>query len=613
MASTIKRAINLFLGKWEEPEADFIHVDAIPGLISVLDTALNQSVEPQITSTLHAGHAWLQAWLDCKQQAAIVLKQLRESSRPYPNTPLEALARLALDAACEAVERLSTDRLASSANLSEPFPHLHGNSNAAKVTGETKAFDAGNRRTPLLQRGKDCWESHRLFCVDHVWAEDNYVNGLRLLRILYKQTATLDSQDGTAYFDKQQKHKYQSVPPEIEREASILIELLRKTLPLRLHQFRSSIEADSVVIKRLYIIKCEYRAPFRGFLEAHENVQRVPRLEAIERATTKRSSNQNRKGGGKTQNRETIPSEPHLKTLLETPAFVDVVALEQELDNCETEISNILLPFCNLARFLDSKKAQVRTMVRERVELQDLLQRLKNLLCSQGSQRSHSLESKSSGIRPLLLDLQGLPRDDEPRDPRDEASATLSERTSPAVLDHNISILVRHLQLLSNLAAKRKAFVVFSASQRSTRDVEVSTNIVRGCEAFDGELLETRLRDWFAMVRKQHSILDEHDMEALGREMLAAEIEAGLIHLPSQRSQQAMKVRERIEALHEDVDKRFVVLKDVVETVCLREMNLDVVMKAPSKYQALALKESTSALGIFGEALQLAGETLPIG
>lgn len=40
--------------------------------------------------------------------------------------------------------------------------------------------------------------------------------------------------------------------------------VLKKDLPTRLFQFRAAMEAESVVTKRLYLIKCEYRAPFRA-------------------------------------------------------------------------------------------------------------------------------------------------------------------------------------------------------------------------------------------------------------------------------------------------------------------------------------------------------------
>ena len=125
----------------------------------------------------------------------------------------------------------------------------------------------------------------------------------------------------------------------------------------------------------------------------------------------------------------------------------------------------------------------------------------------------------------------------------------------------------------------------------------------------DTEMLEARLLDWFSMVRQQQAVLETFDLEALGRKIMAAELEAGL----AMASPQALvNAEKRIRVLHQDREKRFGILKEVVEQVALREMNLDIVLSPPDKYQPLVLRQ-TNALGVFGEAMLIAGETLPIG
>jgi hypothetical protein len=54
------------------------------------------------------------------------------------------------------------------------------------------------------------------------------------------------------------------------------------------------------------------------------------------------------------------------------------------------------------------------------------------------------------------------------------------------------------------------------------------------------------------------------------------------------------------------------VVKELVEEVCVREMNLYVTVLEPNPRQSLVLKE-TSAVGFLGIPLRMAGEPLPVG
>ena len=79
-------------------------------------------------------------------------------------------------------------------------------------------------------------------------------------------------------------------------------------------------------------------------------------------------------------------------------------------------------------------------------------------------------------------------------------------------------------------------------------------------------------------------------------------------------NQQSLEtVRESLEILQGIKAERFHVLKEMVEEVCLREMNLYVSLTGPRPQQILELGETPSAPGLFGIPLQMAGESLPIG
>ena len=59
-----------------ESEENPLEVYAIPGLMTLLDTALYDTVEGELTATITSSHKLLLAWLDLKHQAIIVLNEL---------------------------------------------------------------------------------------------------------------------------------------------------------------------------------------------------------------------------------------------------------------------------------------------------------------------------------------------------------------------------------------------------------------------------------------------------------------------------------------------------------------------------------------------------------
>ena len=146
-----------------------------------------------------------------------------------------------------------------------------------------------------------------------------------------------------------------------------------------------------------------------------------------------------------------------------------------------------------------------------------------------------------------------------------------------------------------------------SADKRA--EVDIPSSIAKGCEEFDHELFSCHFQDWYAMVQRQHELTSQNDLDDLVEKIRRAEMQ---MSLASATNQSLEVVRLRLEVIASDRQKRWQVLQEMIEEVCLREMNLHVKVSAPDKEKTLAL-QPTSALGIFGLALQMAGEPLPIG
>lgn len=325
-----------------------LELTAKPGLMTLLDLALYRSVEGELTASVCAVHALLQAWLDLKRQAQIVLQD--------HDTTL-VFARHCLEAACDATEKISTDRFATSANLSdayEPSASFSSATLSGQVAIEDSLADTG-RRAPKTQRAKDCWETARLICPDHVWADDVFLTGQRLIRHLNKQLpGNMDSL---------------RLSFEAERQVTLLINLIQQDLPMRLHQFRTAAESNAVVLKRLYLVKNEYRAPFRAFLEAHQTVQRAPSLDMVNDYLEKPSNE---------SQESKVQHDSSLQQLLETPELVEALQIEKLMERLEQKMAKGIFGFTELARIIDNKKARL-TAVPGVVEEKDL-QPLQDLL-----------------------------------------------------------------------------------------------------------------------------------------------------------------------------------------------------------------------------------------
>jgi len=326
---------------WFDPPP--LKLTAKPGLMTILDLALYRSVEGELTASVCAAHALLRVWLDMKQQAQDVL-QNHDSSLVF--------ARHCLEAACDATEKLSTDRFAAAANLSDAYETPATSFSSATLSGQisiSESVSDTGRRMPNSQRRRDCWETARLICPDHVWADDVFLTGQRLIRVLTKHLPD------NLYLTEE------------KRPVKLLVNLIRRDLKMRLHQFRIATESNSVVLKRLYLVKCEFRAPFRAFLEAHQTVQRAPSLDLVQEFMEKSKT-------PKRHNSTLKESTSKLQKLLESPKLVEALHIEELLEGIEQKMAQGIFAFTEVSRFIDGKKAKLRVLpgILEEDELQAL-------------------------------------------------------------------------------------------------------------------------------------------------------------------------------------------------------------------------------------------------
>lgn len=378
LASSLLRKTTTVAAADGEDEDHPLQLSATPGLMTLLDLSLHRSVEGQLTATICAGNALLQTWLDLKHQAQLVLRKQPDFYTTTTSTSTTSLARASLESALDAIEKLTTDKLAISANLTDAYETSSSSGGGSLLSGIIQPNqlqeaiadgknDSGRRHLPLLQRSKDCWETSRLICIDHVWADEVYVVCQKHIRHLTKHPHCNYQHVGDNHTNGRATHWY---------EKDVLVDLVLNDLPTRIHQFKLALEANGVVTKRLYLVKCEYRAPFRAFLEAHQSVQRAPSIAMV---NTYYHHNAQQQQQQQQSSSKTPPQqqEESLESLLATPALMEALALEKECECMEVRMAQALLPFCDLARILDHKNAKIKPGTLKKDELfalQNLLQ-----------------------------------------------------------------------------------------------------------------------------------------------------------------------------------------------------------------------------------------------
>ena len=118
--------------------------------------------------------------------------------------------------------------------------------------------------------------------------------------------------------------------------------------------------------------------------------------------------------------------------------------------------------------------------------------------------------------------------------------------------------------------------------------------------------------DWYEFSKHQRELSigfgSLPSLDELSEQMRHAEIEVSI----AMASSQALSlVRQRIEMLENDRQKKFEILQEMVMEICLREMDFSINLLLPEKDAVLVLPDIKSALGLFEPALDLAGESNP--
>ncbi|KAL3776708.1 hypothetical protein ACHAW5_005577 [Stephanodiscus triporus] len=468
--------------------------------------------------------------------------------------------------------------------------------------------DAGIGRCYDPQPRRDCWESPRLYCPDYYWADDAICACQRLLKALSKHRfLTLASAHGweryhvgTATAERRRWRGGEGdrrrsrgggpaaaivrpptyaidephVFPSLEAAHSLrylVSELLASSIPARLNQFRAATESNAVVSKRLYLVKCEYRAPLRALWESCTNLNAAPRIELVERYLRDYHGIKVKEGvlegggggeaggasggGGKGlggSRKKSGPSSMEFakKTAIQQqrekleklitekywkhPAFVEALQLERCCERLEAEMSQMLMPLANLA-------SEIMCEWKERV---------------------------------------------------------------------------------------RAVAVVNDIDQDSDNDDSSGSADNPQCkEVWDEEMFEAQYMDWFDMVKRQQElnagkgwavpeIVDGSAQDAapttlseLSKVIRDAEIE---LSIAMASKDQLERVHKRLEALRADKAARYKVLAQIVFDVGYRELNNGILVESPPDYATIEFPK-LSVLGVFGEQLTLSGEVLPVG
>lgn len=407
---------------------------------------------------------------------------------------------------------------------------------SASLESPYENIDTG-RRTPKPLRLKDSWESFRLHCPDYHWA-DEVINHLsKSLKNLQKNSLVdLDT-----------------VTP-VQRRIRIIRELLQVDIPARLAQFRVATEADAAVTQRLYLVKLEYRAPLRAFWEMQNSVQRAPDESMFH--TSKSQAKQ------------------ELKECLENKTLIQVLMLEKNCSELEREIAEQISPFIELAKWFDAK----HILVNEPTAVKRTVRQFRRLQRKGGSD--------SSFLKPLLLDLQGAPQDDD----------SFSESPFSA----QVETLLNHMGILQELTKIRHE------STQSNVPLRVMPSTAQGCQDCDTEYLRCLFDDWYQSILMIDKITQGADLEQIAQDLQRAELKNGLA--AASRSNVTM-VMERVTRLRKDRELRFEVAKSTVEEVALRELDLRLDVRIPLVETILKLNESSTARGVFGHLLR--DEDLP--
>eukprot|EP01082_Thalassiosira_pseudonana_P014385 g12923.t1 g12923 contig7:473493-476108(-) len=649
---------------------------------------------------------------------------------------MEDFAQQCYAAAIEGIQRLTTDGLAESANISLQDSIVggdgggdgagQGTSNASPSSQQSMGSffatpaDTGIGRCYQPMSRRDCWESNRLICPDYTWADDVITLGQRLLRNLsrHRFITVVGTHGWSRYMSLNvisslsvhctnviMPPTYASCTPHqfpsleaIHALKYLVTDLLSTTIPSRLNQFRAAAESDAVVSKRLYLVKCEYRAPLRAYIESWMALKSAPMLSMVEKYLNYYHNGHNWedeksdnvggiKGGLIRSNSSSVSSKSmrrknstdfikktstaasstsllqkrrdELENLLtekywKQPAFVEALQLEQYCESLELDMSKMILPLANVAKeIFDRWNGRLRAVAvvsnnggdddrevedevtevlgwRDVPYMRELLRRLKSLLCRKPGQ------DDSTGIRPLLLDLQGLPRLNKdfidssievpfyrPAPTTSSVFELIASRRDTTTSDEPWFYLEQFLcqvdTLLQLLKQKDTMFLDVGGMAGSKGDkgsLRELTDTLQ--EVWDGELFRAQYSDWYDMVKRQKELSegvgeleeDEMSLTELSERIRETEIELGIAM--ASRDQLEM-LRSRLESLSIDMMARHVILAQLVSDVALRELNENIVVLAMNKSASMELPSLSSAQGLFTTQLLASKEVLPVG
>ena len=247
------------------------------------------------------------------------------------------------------------------------------------------------------------------------------------------------------------------------------------------------------------------------------------------------------------------------------------------------------------------------------------LQRLKSIL------RRKPDFDESLGIRPLLLDLQGVPRHN--KDPMDSSIDIPFYPPSSRTLSHSDDEWFHLDQFVSEVGKLLDLLTIpntpFIIDERIPGNGTLRDLIDQCKEAWDEELFSARYKDWYDMVKLQQELnagrndnrSQQHDetpttLSELSDIVREAEIE---LSIAMASRDQLERVYTRIEALRMDKAARYKVLAQIVFDVGYRELNHGILVEESPPEDDTVLYPHLSLPGVFGVQLTLSGECLPIG
>lgn len=231
----------------------------------------------------------------------------------------------------------------------------------------------------------------------------------------------------------------------------------------------------------------------------------------------------------------------------------------------------------------------------------------------------------SSGIRPLLLDLQGVPRKNDdlvdvsvevpfykplPVTKSSFFTSFLSKRSKQQHADkwYYLEQFIEQGETLMKLVAQPNCPFLIGDDRGGKRWQELIHNCA---EVWDSELFRAQYQDWFDMVVRQRELntaTDGSSLSQISENIREAEIE---LSIAMASASQLELVRQRLEALIDDKNARYMVLAQIVNDVALRELNENIVVLPATNDMTFDFPKLSSP-GLFGKQLMMSQEVLPI-